>query len=66
VGVTPDNPAPIRLLLWLASADVNTDTSDGVNDAKRLGSQRRFEMPPLREVSALVSSGREEGSARAH
>ncbi|MSR41917.1 MAG: VCBS repeat-containing protein [Phycisphaerales bacterium] len=45
-GVTPDNAAPIRL--WLAS------TEDGKH---RLGSQRRFELPPLREAAALQLPG---------
>ena len=41
-GVSPDNAAPIRL--WLASDE------DGKH---RLGSQRRFELPPLREAAAI-------------
>lgn len=55
VGVTPDNAAPVRL--WLASADASSDASADNKATKRLGSQRRFEMPPLREVSALRLPG---------
>ncbi len=54
VGVSPDNPAPIRL--WLASVEVAS--KDGAKtQSARLGAQRRFEMPPLREVSALRLPG---------
>ena len=50
VGVAPDNSAPVRL--WLASVE------DGPNGKiARLGAQRRFEMPPLREVTALRLPG---------
>jgi len=50
VGVAPDNPAPIRL--WLASIE-----DVGGKPFARLGSQRRFEMPPLREATALRLPG---------
>lgn len=50
VGVTPDNPAPIRL--WLASVETVGGTSTA-----RLGAQRRFEMPPLREATAIRLPG---------
>ncbi|MFM7052347.1 MAG: FG-GAP-like repeat-containing protein [Planctomycetota bacterium] len=50
VGVAPDNPAPIRL--WQASVE----EKDGKPFA-RLGSQRRFEMPPLREAMAFRLPG---------
>ncbi len=50
VGVTPDNPAPVRL--WLASVEESP-----TGTIARLGSQRRFEMPPLREVTALRLPG---------
>ena len=45
-GVAPDNPAPVRL--WLASVE---------GGKARLGSQRRFEMPPLREAAAIRLPG---------
>jgi hypothetical protein len=51
VGVAPESAAPVRL--WLASAE---SAADGATN-KRLGSQRRFEMPPLREVTALRLPG---------
>ena len=50
VGVAPDNPAPIRM--WLASIEGAAGTTSA-----RLGAQRRFEMPPLREVTALRLPG---------
>ncbi len=50
IGVAPDNSAPVRL--WLASVD---ETAGG--KTARLGAQRRFEMPPLREVTALRLPG---------
>jgi len=46
VGVVPDNPAPVRL--WLASVE---------GGKARLGAQRRFEMPPLREATAIRLPG---------
>jgi hypothetical protein len=45
-GISPDNTAPVRL--WLAEA------RDG---EKRLGAQLRFEMPPLREGTAIRTPG---------
>ena len=50
VGVSPDNPAPVRM--WLASVE---ESAGGA--VARLGAQRRFEMPPLREVTALRLPG---------
>ena len=50
VGVAPDNTAPVRL--WLASVE---ETKSG--PTARLGAQRRFEMPPLREVAAMRLPG---------
>ena len=50
VGVAPDNTAPVRL--WLASVE---ETKAG--PTARLGAQRRFEMPPLREVAAMRLPG---------
>ena len=50
VGVAPDNSAPVRL--WLASVD---EAAGG--KTARLGAQRRFEMPPLREVTAIRLPG---------
>ncbi|MEY3142246.1 MAG: hypothetical protein RLY21_739 [Planctomycetota bacterium] len=50
VGVAPDNAAPIRL--WLASVE---QTAAGAS--ARLGAQRRFEMPPLREATAIRLPG---------
>lgn len=50
IGVAPDNAAPVRL--WLASVE---DGPQG--KIARLGSQRRFEMPPLREATALRLPG---------
>jgi hypothetical protein len=50
VGVAPDNAAPIRL--WLASVE---QTATG--PSARLGAQRRFEMPPLREATAIRLPG---------
>ncbi|MDI9403761.1 MAG: VCBS repeat-containing protein [Limnohabitans sp.] len=51
VGVAPESTAPVRL--WLASSE----TAANGATMKRLGSQRRFEMPPLREVTALRLPG---------
>ncbi len=51
VGVAPDNAAPIRM--WLASIEAD---AKGLKVA-RLGAQRRFEMPPLREAMALRLPG---------
>ncbi len=45
-GVAPDNAAPIRL--WLASEE---------NGKHQLGSQRRFELPPLREATSISLPG---------
>ncbi|MFN9075955.1 MAG: FG-GAP repeat domain-containing protein, partial [bacterium] len=50
VGVAPDNAAPIRL--WLASVE---QTAAGAS--ARLGAQRRFEFPPLREATAIRLPG---------
>ena len=50
VGVSPDNAAPVRL--WLASVETSP-----TGDIAMLGAQRRFEMPPLREVTALRLPG---------
>ncbi|MFM1822683.1 MAG: hypothetical protein RI967_949 [Planctomycetota bacterium] len=49
-AVAPDNAAPIRL--WLASVE-----KDGGAVNARLGAQRRFEMPPLREASVIRLPG---------
>ncbi|MEY3021505.1 MAG: hypothetical protein RIS86_703 [Planctomycetota bacterium] len=49
-AVAPDNAAPVRL--WLASVE----SEDGRPDA-RLGAQRRFEMPPLREATVVRLPG---------
>ena len=49
-AVAPDNAAPIRL--WLASVEKD----DGRINA-RLGAQRRFEMPPLREATVVRLPG---------
>ncbi|MFO0829885.1 MAG: VCBS repeat-containing protein [Phycisphaerales bacterium] len=46
-GIIPDNPAPVRL--WLGTNE---------NGVKGLGSQVRFEMPPLREATALQLPGK--------
>lgn len=43
VGIAPDHPTPVRL--WLASSD---------NGRKGLGSQLRFEMPPIVEATAVT------------
>lgn len=48
VGIAPDHPTPIRL--WLASAE-------GGSGAKGLGSQLRFEMPPIVEATSLSIPG---------
>ncbi len=45
-AVAPDNAAPVRL--WLGSEE---------NGKHQLGSQRRFELPPLREATALQLPG---------
>ena len=50
IGVAPDNAAPVRL--WLASVE---ETPAGPR--ARLGAQRRFEMPPLRELTAIRLPG---------
>lgn len=50
IGVAPDNAAPVRL--WLASVE---QTPAGPR--ARLGAQRRFEMPPLRELTAIRLPG---------
>jgi len=50
IGVAPDNTAPIRL--WLASVEGSAGSMTA-----RLGAQRRFEMPPLREVAAMRLPG---------
>ena len=50
VGVAPDNSAPVRM--WLASVEQSAGGT-----IARLGSQRRFEMPPLRELTAVRLPG---------
>ncbi len=50
-GIVPDNTSPVRI--WRGSAE---QTSSGPR--KGLGSQVRFEMPPLREATALTLPGR--------
>ncbi len=50
-GVSPDSAAPIRM--WLASVEKNESGAP----IARLGAQRRFEMPPLREASVLRLPG---------
>ena len=50
VGIAPDNAAPVRL--WLASVE---PTASG--PSARLGVQRRFEFPPLREATAIRLPG---------
>lgn len=50
VGVAPDNPAPVRM--WLAAVEQGAG-----GKSARLGAQRRFEMPPLREVTAFRLPG---------
>jgi hypothetical protein len=51
VGISPDSPAPVRM--WLAGIE------DGPGGQKiaRLGAQQRFEMPPLREATAVRLPG---------
>ena len=55
VGVAPDSAAPVRL--WLASVEASTDSQGRSVRTARLGAQRRFEMPPLREAMALRLPG---------
>ena len=50
IGVAPDNTAPVRL--WLANVEVGPN-----GPIARLGSQRRFEMPPLRDLAAIRLPG---------
>ena len=50
-GVMPESPTPIRI--WLASSE----TDAGGKALRRLGSERRFEMPPLREAMTLRLPG---------
>jgi len=50
IGVAPDNAAPVRL--WLASVE-----ETALGPRARLGAQRRFEMPPLRELTAIRLPG---------
>ncbi|MFM7261838.1 MAG: FG-GAP and VCBS repeat-containing protein, partial [bacterium] len=50
-GVMPESPTPIRI--WLASSE----TDAGGKVVRRLGSERRFEMPPLREAMTLRLPG---------
>ncbi|MEY5031634.1 MAG: hypothetical protein RL354_665, partial [Planctomycetota bacterium] len=54
-GVAPDSAAPVRL--WLASVETSTDSQGRSVRTARLGAQRRFEMPPLREAMALRLPG---------
>ncbi|MBL9120476.1 MAG: VCBS repeat-containing protein [Phycisphaerae bacterium] len=48
IGIAPDHPTPVRL--WLASPEGNANR-------KALGSQLRFEMPPLVEAAPLAIPG---------
>jgi hypothetical protein len=50
-GVMPESPTPIPI--WLASSE----TDAGGKVLRRLGSERRFEMPPLREAMTLRLPG---------
>ncbi|MDZ4752960.1 MAG: FG-GAP-like repeat-containing protein [Phycisphaerae bacterium] len=50
-GIVPENPAPVRM--WLSSSEEGT---------KGLGPQLRFEMPPLREATAIQLRGKDRRS----
>lgn len=50
-GVVPDNAAPVRI--WLGIRE-----GSGPDAPKALGPQLRFEMPPLREATAVTLPGR--------
>jgi hypothetical protein len=50
-GIMPESPTPVRI--WLAS--VETDAKGAT--ARRLGSERRFEMPSLREATSFRLPG---------
>ena len=49
-GVAPDNAAPVRM--WIAAVEPSAS-----GPSARLGAQRRFEMPPLRELTAVRLPG---------
>ena len=49
-GVAPDNAAPVRM--WIAAVEPSAS-----GPSARLGAQRRFEMPPLRELTAIRLPG---------